>query len=230
MPGPARRIRDLRAGSASTSRTGRESSSGRATSFDIPPGHDGYTVGDEPCVQVEWAGIRAWAGFPTGIHSRVLATLLFTDLVDSTAMAAELGDARWRELLSEHFAASRARARALRRARGEDDRRRDAGDVRRPGAGAALRRGDSSACARRDGLQIRVGVHVGEVELVGEDVRGVAVHEAARIMAAAEPGEILVSDLTRALAGAAGLAFEDRGAHALKGLDGEWRLAAYVPE
>ena len=72
--------------------------------------------------------------------------------------------------------------------------------------------------------------NVGEVELVGDDVRGVAVHEAARITASAEPGEILVSDLTRALGGAAGLAFEDRGTHALKGLDGEWRLAAYVPE
>jgi hypothetical protein len=62
--------------------------------FDIPPGHDGFTVGDEPCVQVEWTGLRAWAGFPTGIHSRVLATLLFTDLVDSTVLAAELGDTR----------------------------------------------------------------------------------------------------------------------------------------
>jgi len=71
---------------------------------------------------------------------------------------------------------------------------------------------------------------VHEVELVGEDVRGVAVHEAARIMAAAGADEILVSDLTRALAGAAGLRFEDRGTHELKGLDGEWRLAAYVPE
>ena len=76
--------------------------------FDVPPGHDGYTIGDEPCVQVEWSGIRAWAGFPTGIHSRVLATLLLTDLVGSTARAAELGDARWRQLLSEHFEAARA--------------------------------------------------------------------------------------------------------------------------
>ena len=83
--------------------------------FDIPPGHDGYTIGDEPCVQVEWSGLRAWAGFPTGIHSRVLATLLFTDIVGSTTLAAELGDARWRELLSEHFVASARRARALRR-------------------------------------------------------------------------------------------------------------------
>ena len=75
---------------------------------------------------------------------------------------------------------------------------------------------------------MRAGVHVGEVEVVGEDVRGVTVHEAARIMAAAGPDEILVSDMTRALTATAGLAFEDRGMHVLKGLDGEWRLAAYV--
>ena len=76
--------------------------------FDIPPGHDGYTVGDEPCVNIEWAGLRAWAGFPTGIHSRVLRTMLFTDLVESTEMAGRLGDARWRQLLSEHFVGARA--------------------------------------------------------------------------------------------------------------------------
>ena len=76
--------------------------------FDIPPGHDGYTFGDETLVQIEWSGIRAWAGFPTGVHSRVLRTLLFTDLVDSTQIASRLGDARWRELLSEHFIGARA--------------------------------------------------------------------------------------------------------------------------
>jgi class 3 adenylate cyclase len=88
---------------------------------------------------------------------------------------------------------------------------------------AAIRR-----IAREHGLQLRVGVHVGEVEIVGADVRGVTVHEAARIMAKAGPDEILVSELTRVLAGAAGLAFEDRGKHMLKGLEGEWRLAAYT--
>ena len=90
---------------------------------------------------------------------------------------------------------------------------------------AALRR-----CAEDHDVQIRVGIHVGEVELVGTDVRGIAVHEAARVMAEAEPDEILVSELTRALAGAAGLTFEDRGTHQLKGLDGEWKLSAYVSE
>jgi len=197
--------------------------------FDIPPGHDGFTVGDEPCVQVEWMGIRAWAGFPTGIHSRVLATLLFTDLVDSTAMAAEVGDTRWRERLSSHFEAARAE---LERYGGREVTTTGDGmfatfdgPARALHCAAAIRR-----AANKEALHVRAGVHVGEVELVGEDVRGVTVHEAARIMAAAGEDEILVSDLTRALAGASGLAFEDRGTHTLKGLDGEWRLAAFVAE
>jgi len=80
--------------------------------------------------------------------------------------------------------------------------------------------------ASRDGLSIRAGVHVGEVELVGADVRGIAVHEAQRIMAQAAANEILVSELTRALSAASGFAFEDRGMHQLKGLTGEWRLYA----
>ena len=171
--------------------------------FDIPPGHDGYTLGDEQCVQIEWMGIRAWAGFPTGIHSRVLATLLFTDLVDSTSIAAELGDSRWRALLSALFEASRGE---LERFGGREvDTTGDGmlatfdGPARALHCAAALLR-----CAEKNGVQIRIGVHVGEVELVGTDVRGIAVHEAARVMSAAGPGEIFVSDMTRALAGAAG--------------------------
>jgi class 3 adenylate cyclase len=195
--------------------------------FDIPPGHDGYTVGDEPCVQIEWMGIRAWAGFPTGIHSRVLATLLFTDVVDSTAKATALGDARWRALLSELFEATRHE---LERFGGREANTTGDGmlatfdgPARALHCAAALLR-----CAERHDVRIRIGVHVGEVELVGSDVRGIAVHEAARVMAAAGPGEVFVSDMTRALAGAAGLHFEDRGMHTFKGIEGEWRLAAYV--
>jgi class 3 adenylate cyclase len=195
--------------------------------FDIPPGHDGFTIGDEPCVQIEWAGIRAFAGFLTGIHSRVLATLLFVDLVGSTEMAASLGDARWRELLSRHFEAIRTE---LERFGGREVTTTGDGmlatfdgPARALHCASAIRR-----IADGDGLQARFGVHVGEVELVGDDVRGVAVHEAARIMAMAGPDEILVSDLTRALAQSSGLAFEDRGVHTLKGLDGDWRLAAFV--
>jgi class 3 adenylate cyclase len=200
---------------------------GPNTAFDIPPGHDGYTVGDEPCVQIEWAGLRAFAGFPTGIQSRVLATLVFTDLVDSTEVAARMGDGRWREVLSTHFEGARAE---LERFGGREVKTTGdgmlatfEGPARALHCAAAIRR-----VANRDGLRIRAGVHVGEVELVGDDVRGKTVHEAARIMAAAGSDEILVSDLTRALAGAGGLSFEDRGAHELKGLEGEWRLHALV--
>jgi class 3 adenylate cyclase len=195
--------------------------------FDIPPGHDGFTVGDEPCVQIEWHGIRAWAGFPTGIHSRVLATLLFTDIVNSTPMAAKLGDSRWRELLSRHLIEARAE---LERFGGREIQTTGdgllatfEGPARALHCASAIRRRAEEA-----GLQIRAGVHVGEVELVGHDVRGVTVHEAARIMAVAGAGEILVSDLTRALAGASGLRFEDRGMHQLKGLDGDWHLCAFA--
>jgi class 3 adenylate cyclase len=194
--------------------------------FDIPAGHDGYTVGDEPIVQIEWSGLRHWAGLG-GARNRVLATLLFADVVGSTEIAARLGDGVWRDLLSQTFEAVRAE---LERFGGREVK--TTGDgmlVTFDGAARAVQcAAGIRRIAREHELALRIGVHVGEVELVGADVRGVTVHEAARIMAAAGPEEILVSDLTRMLAGAAGLAFEDRGAHVLKGLDGEWRLAAFV--
>lgn len=195
--------------------------------FDIPPGHDGFTVGDEPCVQIEWSGIRAWAGFPTGVHSRVLRTLLFTDVVGSTEIASRLGDTRWRDLLSSHLETARME---LERYGGREVATTGDGMLATfDGPARALHcAGAIRNAAPDEDLHIRAGVHVGEVELVGDDVRGVAVHEAARIMAAAEADEILVSELTRALAISSGLVFEDRGTHELKGLDGEWRLAAYT--
>jgi class 3 adenylate cyclase len=194
--------------------------------FDIPPGHDGYTVGDEPVVQIEWSGLRHWGGLG-GARNRVLVTLLFADVVHSTEAAARIGDAAWRDLLSQYFEAVRGE---LERFGGREVKTTGDGmlvtfdgSARAIQCAAAIRR-----IARGHDLQLRVGVHVGEVEVVGDDVRGVTVHEAARIMAAAGPDEILVSDLTRVLAGTAGLAFEDRGTRMLKGLDGEWRLAAFA--
>lgn len=198
---------------------------GAGSVFDIPPGHDGYTVGDEPVVQIEWSGLRNWAGYSS--RSRVLLTFLFTDVVSSTEAAVRVGDGAWRDLLSQYFEAVRG---DLERFGGREVK--TIGDgmlvtfdgpARALQCAAAIRR-----LAHGHGLQLRAGVHVGEVEVVGNDVRGLAVHEAARIMAAAAADEILVSDLTRVLAGPAGFAFEDRGTHALKGLDGEWHLAAFA--
>ena len=196
--------------------------------FEIPPGHDGYTLGDEPCVQIEWSGLRAFAGFRlTGTHNRALVTLLFTDLVDSTVMANRLGDVAWRDLLSTHYEATR---RALERHQGHEVNTTGDGLLATfDGPAAALR----CASAIRlvsvgEGLEIRASVHVGEVELVGTDVRGVAVHEAARILNEAAAGEILVSATTRALTGSSGFVFRNRGTRVLKGLKGQWELFAYL--
>jgi class 3 adenylate cyclase len=194
---------------------------------DIPPGHEGWTVGDEPVVLLEWAGVRAFTGFTGDASKRVLTTLLFTDLVDSTAMAARLGDAAWHDLLATHYEVIR------------DELQRFAGrEVSTTGDGvvatfeAPARALQAAGAIRRRsndlGIHIRAGVHVGEVQLVGRDVRGIAVHEAARIMAAAGADEILVSETTRALAQPSGVDFEPFGAHTLKGIPGEWTLFSYV--
>jgi class 3 adenylate cyclase len=198
--------------------------------FEIPPGHDGWTIGDEPCVQIEWTGLRAFAGYQfTGTSGRALVTLLFTDVVDSTVTATRLGDRAWRDLLSTHYESIRTE---LERYGGREVNTTGDGLLATfDGPAGALR---CAAAIRRtsgrEGLQIRASVHVGEVELVGKDVRGVAVHEAARILGSAGPDEILVSATTRALAATAGLVFEPRGTRELKGLPGEWELYAFTDD
>jgi class 3 adenylate cyclase len=197
--------------------------------FDIPPGHDGYVIGHEPVETIEWAGSRTFWGTRAGGHGRALATLLFTDLVDSTTLANRLGDAAWRTLLSEHFESVRTQ---LDRFRGREVKTTGdgflatfEGPAQALEAAAAIRR-----AAKREDLHVRAAVHVGEVEIVGSDLRGVAVHEASRIMTEAGDDEILVSETTRLLAQTSRLEFEDRGSRTLKGLPGDWRLFAYVAE
>jgi class 3 adenylate cyclase len=195
--------------------------------YEIPPGHDGYTIGHEPCVLLEWGGLRTFAGLRGSVRGRVLATLLFTDLVDSTGVAARLGDVAWREALSAHFESAREE---LERFGGREVKTTGDGLLARFEGPAPALHCAAAVCgiAGRAGLQVRAGVHVGEVEVVGNDMRGVAVHAAARIMAAAGPNEILVSETTRALA--AGLGFDDRGVHQLRGLPGDWHLFAYIAD
>jgi class 3 adenylate cyclase len=197
--------------------------------YDIPPEHDGYTIGDEPCVLLEWSGLRAFVGFRAGSHGRILATLLFTDLVDSTVIASQLGDVAWRELLSRHFEAVRAQ---MERFGGREVKTTGDGLLATFAGPAQALHCAAAICraANREGLHLRAGVHVGEVELIGSDVRGVAVHEAARIMAKAGGDEILVSEITRTLALTSGLVFHDRGHHTLKGFPGQWRLFAYLAD
>jgi class 3 adenylate cyclase len=156
---------------------------------------------------------------------RVLATVLFTDIGDSTAKAAELGDRRWRELLALH---QRIVRRELARHRGREvDAAGDGFFATFDGPARAIR----CACAIVDAmaeleLEIRAGLHTGECEVVDGRVVGIAVHTGARVASHAEPGEVVVSSTVRDLVAGSGIEFSDRGAHELKGVPGAWRLYA----
>jgi len=154
---------------------------------------------------------------------RVLATVLFTDIVGSTEHASRLGDRGWRDLLQEHNAVVRSE---IARMRGREVG--TAGDgflATFDGPARAIR----CACAIQEavkplGITVRAGLHTGECEMIGEDVGGIAVHIGARVAGLAEPGEVLVSSTVKDLVAGSGLGFADRGVHALKGVPGEWRL------
>jgi class 3 adenylate cyclase/pimeloyl-ACP methyl ester carboxylesterase len=167
-----------------------------------------------------WAG--GWAGVEP---DRVLATVLFTDIVDSSEKAVALGDRGWRELLERHHGVIR---RQLVRFRGKEvDTAGDGFFASFDGPARAIR----CACAIVEllpelGLEVRAGLHTGECELVDGKVAGIAVHTGARVASHAQPGEVLVSSTVKDLVAGSGLAFEDRGAHELKGIPGEWRLYA----
>src|SRR5262249_47666486 len=165
--------------------------------------------------------------FLTGVRpaeaDRVLATILFTDIVGSTERALALGDRRWRELLEQYYALTR---RELARFRGREiDTAGDGLFAAFDGPARAIR----CACKIRDdvrplGIEVRSGLHAGECEVVGEKISGIAVHIGARVAAAAAPGEVFVSNHVRDLVAGSGIGFKERGIHTLKGLPGEWPL------
>jgi class 3 adenylate cyclase len=168
--------------------------------------------------------------FLTGTRSpqvpdRVLATVMFTDSVDSTRQAAALGDRRWRDLLGRHDALMR---RELERHRGRAVKTMGDGFLATfDGPARAIRCACSVRDALRDlGIEVRAGLHTGEFDLIGDDVGGIAVNIGARVGSAAGPGEVLVSRTVTDLVAGSGIAFEDRGVHALKGVPGEWQLFA----
>jgi pimeloyl-ACP methyl ester carboxylesterase len=166
--------------------------------------------------------------FLTGTRSlpepdRVLATVMFTDIVGSTQRAAALGDARWRDVLAAHGTAVRDE---LRRYRGREVKTMGDGFLATfDGPARAIRCGQAIvAGAGSLGLEVRVGLHTGEVELIGDDVGGIAVHIAARVGALATSGEVLASSTIRDLVAGSGIRFEDRGARRFEGIADEWRL------
>ena len=177
---------------------------------------------DEVCDHVEEFITGAPAEHET---DRVLATVLFTDIVGSTERAAEVGDRRWRELLDAHEEVMR---RELDQHRGSVIKNTGDGFLATfDGPARAIRCATKVAGdMHRLGLPIRAGLHAGECELRNGDVGGIAVHIGARVMARAEPGEILVSGTVKDLTVGSDIEFDDRGAHELKGVPGEWRLYA----
>jgi class 3 adenylate cyclase len=187
--------------------------------FEIPPGHDAWVVGDEPWVTVEWTSAHLVGIDPQSAGERVVASVLFTDIVDSTAMIQGIGDAAWKDLLRRHNIRLRNDLNSF---RGREVSTTGDGFLAVfDGATRAVRCAGAMTRSVQDlGLQIRVGIHTGEVEFVGGDVRGVAVHAAARLMSLAGPDEVLVSATTRDLIEGSGLVLEDAGTHELKGLSG----------
>lgn len=156
---------------------------------------------------------------------RVLATVLFTDIVGSTELAARVGDRRWRDTLDGYYAAAR---RELTRFRGREiDTAGDGFFAAFDGPARAIRCARATSEAVRElGIEIRVGVHTGECEVIGEKIGGIAVHIGARVAGKANVNEILVSSTVKDLVAGSGIQFEDRGVHVLKGVPGEWRLFA----
>ena len=184
--------------------------------FDIPAGHDAWVVGDEPVVLLDVSGNIGSIGVSQE-HARVVTTLMMTDIVGSTRTASLMGDQAWKQVLGEHNRIVRLQ---LDRFRGVEVNTTGDGFLATfASAVAGLRCADAILESIGEvGVQVRIGVHTGEVEILPSDIGGIAVHTVARIMALAGPSEALASSVTLGLAEGSGLAFEDRGRHEVKGL------------
>lgn len=191
------------------------------------PGSENYIwAGDSGALVAEIQAFLTGAR-PVLEPNRVLATLLFTDIVDSTKRAAELGDRKWREVLDEH---DRAIRQALERFQGREIKTTGDGFLATfDGPARAVRCALwIRAALATQGIDVRSGLHTGEIELAGDDVTGIAVHIAARVSALAGIGEVLVSSTVKDLVAGSGIEFESHGLHRLKGVPDEWRLFAAI--
>ena len=177
--------------------------------------------------QVERFLVETWEaeGWPDVEEDRVLATILFTDIVNSTAQLADLGDTRWRSLVEAHHTLVR---RQLARHRGvEVDTAGDGFFASFDGPARGIRCASAISRAVSDlGVEVRAGLHTGECQLVDGKIGGIAVHIGARVAAHASAGEVLVSGTVKDLVAGSGITFTDRGVHSLKGVPGDWHLFA----
>jgi class 3 adenylate cyclase len=191
--------------------------------FDTPPGHDAWVIGDEPCVALDFQGIADWALRATS--ARVLTTVLFADIVESTPLVERIGDRAWQRLLAQY--------------------RENVGVVLSEFAGTLVDTAGDGILARFDsplaavraaigigeaadrlGIKTRAGVHTGEVELTSEALTGLAVHIGARVLAQAGPGEVMVTGTTHDLTADAGIGYDSRGSVELRGVSGPRKLYA----
>ena len=207
---------------------GLEMEIGEGQLYEVLPGHDAWVIGDAAVVQYDFAGMRTFALPAANRSERILATLVSTDIVDSTATAERVGPAAWRSMLAELNADSRQQVDKF---RGKVVANTGDGLIALfDGAERAVRCAAAiSEAAAKVGMRLRCGVHTGEVELIPDNERGVTVHIVTRVMALAAPGEVLVSGTTHELVADSDLRFEDRGAHELKGVTGArqvWALAS----
>jgi class 3 adenylate cyclase len=196
---------------------GSEFEVGPMSLMDIPAGHDAWVVGHEPVETIAWTRVKEWLKPLDTMGERVLVTLVFTDLVDSTATAARLGRDAWGELLADHDRQARD---IVTRFRGRTVKSTGDGILATfDGAARAVR----CAIALREaalglGLEMRTAVHTGEVDMVDDDIRGIAIHQASRTLGLASAGQILVSSSTAGLVGDTGIELEDVGVHELRGI------------
>jgi class 3 adenylate cyclase len=192
---------------------------GPGEAYEIPPGHVAWVEGDVPWVSVEFTSGHSYGKSPEDLGERVLATIVFSDICDSTAMLERVGDIEWTRVVREHNERIRS---VIDRFRGREMATLGDGFLALfDGAAKAVRAAAAMDPAVAElGIHVRAGVHTGEVAIVGGQARGVAVHAAARVAALARPGEVLASGTTHDSLDGSGLAFEFRGTHELKGLTG----------
>jgi class 3 adenylate cyclase len=196
--------------------------------YEVPAGHEAWVDGDEPYENIEWQPSVAFGEPEGGDFDRIVATLLVSDIVNSTARAVDLGDGAWRDLLARHDREVRSQ---LDRFRGREVTTTGDGFVAIfDGAERAIRAAlEISRVAPDIGIEVRAGVHTGEIELDADNVRGVAVHIVTRIADLAGPGEVYASWATRELLAGSPIGFTDRGLQSLKGLAEERRVYLVEP-
>jgi class 3 adenylate cyclase len=194
--------------------------------IEYPSGDHAFWTGDTDVMLGDIEEfVTGTRGSSSAEQERLLATVLFTDVVDSTRQAAQLGDQRWKQLLSQHHDIA---GQLIAKHRGTFIKSTGDGVLATfDGPARAVRCAlATSAGAKQTGLPVRAGLHTGEIEISGKDIGGISVHAAARVMAQADPNEVLVSRVVTDLVAGAGLKFSERGSYELKGLSGRWDLFA----